>query len=529
MVFNSLEFLVFITLFLPLYFWLKREARLLLCLMASYLFYGWWDWRFLSLLMLTTAIDFYLGSLMSRHREEGFRRRMIVVSVVVNLTILGFFKYFNFFIDSFREMALSMGWAVSDHTLNIVLPIGISFYTFQSMSYTIDIYRNEIEPEKNLLRFATFVALFPQLVAGPIVRASDFLPQFQDDKRFDWNRVISGTGRVLWGFFKKVAIADSLAPFVDQCFEAPQAFSSLHLVIGVVFYSFQIYCDFSGYSDIAIGLARIMGFTFLENFKTPYFSQTFSEFWTRWHISLSSWLRDYLYIPLGGNRGASRFSFLLFAVFIVLALGGGIWSLAVAGDYWILVIAFAYLALLILPRWLSPANTQAIPTGINLMLTMLIGGLWHGANWTFVFWGFLHGLYLFVQRLLGPLFGQVMRFFHLPGFARAGVNIVLVYFFTCLAWIYFRSPDFATASAMIKGISKLELLDFSSIVNKFQVIKGFALIAMLLFVEIIHLKYNLGTVIIRRPLFRVAAFAALLWVIAFFGTFGAKAFIYFQF
>lgn len=528
MVFNSLEFLVFIGIFLPLYFLLKKEARLILCLAASYVFYGWWDWRFLFLLILTTVIDYSLGWFMARNTDDNFRKKLIFFSVVVNLSILGFFKYFNFFIDSFRTMMVNFGMEVSEQYLNILLPIGISFYTFQSMSYTIDIYRKEIEPEKNLLRFATFVALFPQLVAGPIVRASDFLPQFQEDKKFDWDRFISGTGRVLWGFFKKMAIADSLAPFVDQCFEAPQAFSSLHLLIGVVFYSFQIYCDFSGYSDIAIGLARILGFTFLENFKSPYFSQNFSEFWTRWHISLSSWLRDYLYIPLGGNRGANSLAYSLITVFILLALAGGGW-MWYHGNYWILLLCIAYIVLLFLPRLLTPKDSNAVPTGVNLMLTMLIGGLWHGANWTFVFWGFLHGLYLFVQRLFGGFFGKLMYFFHFPGYLKTAINILLVYFFTCFAWIFFRSPDFATAWSVVTGIGSFEQFNFDSIINKFQVIKGVLLILMLLMVEVASLKWDLGKAVIHQPVFRIASFAILLWLIAFFGTFGSKAFIYFQF
>ena len=284
---------------------LKGKARLLLCLTGSYFFYGWWDWRFLGLIVISTLVDYTVGLFLERTREQKSRTQLLVLSMVVNLGFLAFFKYFNFFIESFAEMLVSTGLNPSISTLNIVLPVGISFYTFQSMSYTIDVYYRKIQVEPNFIRFATFISFFPQLVAGPIVRASDFLPQFQTDKKFEWDRFNAGVSQVLWGFFKKVAVADSLAPFVDQCFADPGAYSSIHLTIGVIFYSFQIYCDFSGYSDIAIGLARILGFDFPRNFRTPYFSKNFSEFWTRWHISLSSWLRDYLYIPLGGNRGGS--------------------------------------------------------------------------------------------------------------------------------------------------------------------------------------------------------------------------------
>jgi D-alanyl-lipoteichoic acid acyltransferase DltB (MBOAT superfamily) len=475
MIFNSLTFLVFATIFLPVYFTLKGNARLRWALAGSYLFYGWWDWRFLSLIIISTMVDFYLGLVIDRENDDHRRKQLLTVSMVVNLGFLGFFKYFDFFTDSFIAMLQGFGLNPSTHTLDIILPVGISFYTFQSMSYTIDVYRRQLQAEHSLLKFSTFVAFWPQLVAGPIVRASDFLPQFQKDHGWDWNRAISGTGQILWGFFKKVAIADSLAPFVDQCFLEPAAFTSVNLWIGIIFYSFQIYCDFSGYSDIAIGFARVLGFDFPENFRTPYFSQNFSEFWTRWHISLSSWLRDYLYIPLGGNR---------YGTFM---------------------------------------------TYRNLMLTMLLGGLWHGANWTFVFWGFLHGLYLVVQRLWGKTFGAFMNALSLPKPLQVGINIALVYFFTNLAWIFFRSPNFATATQFINGMASFEGFDFVNVMNKFIVLKGCLLIGFLLTVEISDLKLNWGSVVVRNPVFRVASFAVLLWMIAMFGTFGSNAFIYFQF
>ena len=319
-----------------------------------------------------------------------------------------------------------------------------------------------------------------------------------------------------------MAVADSLALFVDQCFEAPGSFSSMHLTIGVIFYSFQIYCDFSGYSDIAIGLARIMGFDFPDNFRTPYFSRNFSEFWTRWHISLSSWLRDYLYIPLGGNRGGSISSYFFIFLFMILVsvMTGWWWVIALNG----IIVALSYF-------YMKQGDQQKIIvfTYMNLMVTMLLGGLWHGASWAFVFWGFLHGAYLVIQRLVGPYFGKFMDAIHSPKFIKDGVNIALVYFFTCLAWIYFRSPDFGVATQVIERISSLENFNFSSVINKFVVIKGFLLIGMLLVVEIADFKFNFSDLIIRKPVFRVVSFAAILWLIAFFGTFGASAFIYFQF
>ena len=475
MLFNSLIFFVFLAAFLPLYFAMRGRERLVLCLLASYFFYGWWDWRFLTLIASSTILDYYLGMAIGRTDDEGQRKRLLLVSMVVNLGVLAFFKYFNFFTDSFVEMVGTFGWDPGWNTLNIILPVGISFYTFQSMSYTIDIYRRQIPVEPDLLRFATFISFFPQLVAGPIVRASEFLPQFQKDRSFKWDNFISGTAQMAWGFFKKVAIADSLAPFVDQCFAAPDTFSSIHLLIGVIFYSFQIYCDFSGYSDIAIGLARVMGFEFPKNFRTPYFSQNFSEFWTRWHITLSSWLRDYLYISLGGNRRGTLFTYR------------------------------------------------------NLMLTMLLGGLWHGASWVFVFWGFLHGMYLVVQRLTSKPWNRLLNGLRVPKFAQFGINVLMVYVLTCFAWIYFRSPDFGIATDIITGIGSFENMSFSSVINKFVVIKGFLLIAILLCTEIADIRFRFRGEVVARPALRVVGLATLFWLIAFFGTFDSEAFLYFQF
>ncbi len=411
------------------------------------------------------------------------RKAVLGFSMLMNLGILGFFKYFNFFAEGFASMIREMGMTPSWTTLHIILPVGISFYTFQSMSYTIDVYRREIKWEPSLLRFAAFIALFPQLVAGPIMRARDLLPQMHDDKKFEWRAWHSGLGRVLWGFFKKIAIADSLAPFVDQCFNAPESFGSLHLLIGVVFYSFQIYCDFSGYSDIAIGLARMMGYHFPENFRTPYFSRSFSEFWTRWHISLSSWLRDYLYIPLGGNRNGK------------------------------------------------------LGTYRNNMLTMLLGGLWHGANLAFVFWGFLHGLYLIMQRLISPAWHRLVSVLRLPGIVSGGVEMATVYALTLLAWVFFRSGSvglaggnsFATAHALLGGIFSGEGFSFGAVINKFQVIKGVLLIGILVGVELSNVRFHWNIRQVEQPVLRMVLFASVLWLIAFFGSFGANAFIYFQF
>ena len=480
MVFNSITFLVFSGIFFPIYFLTKGSLRLWWILIASYVFYGWWDKRFLSLIMISTLMDFSFGRLIGITEDKRKRKLYLGLSMMMNLGFLCFFKYFNFFIDSFKLMLESFGLHPSMGSLNIILPIGISFYTFQSLSYTIDIYRKEIPVENNLLKFASFIALFPQLVAGPIVRARDLLPKMNDDKPFTWENFNSGLGRILWGFFKKVAVADSLALFVDQSWEMQGRFGSMHLLIAVVFYSFQIYCDFSGYSDIAIGLARIMGYKFPENFRTPYFSKSFSEFWTRWHISLSSWLRDYVYIPLGGNRFGK------------------------------------------------------LSTYKNNMLTMLIGGFWHGANWAFVFWGFLHGLYLILQRIVQPVWKSIGKLTRMPKFMHQGISILVVYLLTLLGWIYFRSGSmgrgsFSIANDIISSILSFDRFSWNDVVNKFQVMKGFLLIAVLLLLEISNPYFKWNFVQLERPGIRIALFAGVLWLIALFGTFSANSFIYFQF
>ncbi len=483
MVFNSVIFFVFIGLFFPIYFATRGRVRLWVMLSASYVFYGAWDWRFLSLILVSTCIDYYLGLSLDKTSDQSRRKRLLQLSLFANLGFLAFFKYFNFFIESATAGLHGLGYDGSLSTLNIILPVGISFYTFQSMSYSIDVYRRQIPVEHDFVRFATFISFFPQLVAGPIVRASDFLHQFGEDKRFEWNRFNVGLGQVIWGFFKKVAIADAIAPVVDQCFAGPELYGGVYLAIGVVFYSFQIYCDFSGYSDIAIGLARIMGFDFPRNFNKPYFSQDFSEFWQRWHISLSGWLRDYLYIPLGGSRGSKWFT----------------WR--------------------------------------NLMITMLLGGLWHGAAWVFVLWGFLHGSYQVIGRVLSPYWQRFWSVVGAPRWAQVPINVAIVYFLTCVAWVYFRAgapnipmgEQLTVAHGVLGGIFSGEGWNTGAILNKFIVLKGVLLIGVLLAVELLDERITLWRLVETSPGFRVASFAGVLWLIALFGVFSASAFIYFQF
>lgn len=375
-----------------LFFFLFRNrpvAQIILLLSASYLFYGWWKISFLWLILFSSALDFVVGHLIAGTSDRRRKKWYLCLSLAGNLGLLGYFKYANFFVESAAGFLAACGWDPAWPVLEIVLPVGISFYTFQSLSYSLDIYFEKIEPEKSFLRFLLFVAAFPQLVAGPIVRARDFLPQLRGNlfARSD----DSGLFYILYGLFKKILIADLLGYYiVDHVFQAPQTYSAGVLLLGVYAYAFQIFFDFSAYSDIAIGLGRIFGLTLPVNFRSPYLAQSPSEFWHRWHITLSTWLRDYLYIPLGGNR-------------------------------------------------VSPVRHA-----VNLMVVMLLGGLWHGANWTFVMWGGLHGAYLVLHKWIGRE-GPA-------GPGRAALNRLLFFHLVCLTWIFFRSPDFATAGHYLRGL-----------------------------------------------------------------------------
>ena len=360
-----------------------RIFRHVYLLVASYVFYGWWDWRFCFLMLLLTVVAYSTA----KHLDnERYRRLAITIGIAVPLLILAFFKYTNFFLDSF-----SSAFGIENmRSLNIILPVGISFYTFQSMSYTIDVYRKKIKPAK-LLDVALYISFFPQLVAGPIVKAQDFLPQLEQDRRVTLKGLEAGLQIFVMGMFKKIVLADRLSVFVDDVFAAPAAYSSLTVILAVISYALQIYFDFSGYSDMAIGCAKCMGYDLQRNFNLPYLSKNPSEFWKRWHISLSTWLQEYLYIPLGGNRkGKTR-------------------------------------------------------TYINLMLTMILGGLWHGASWTFVIWGTLHGLALCVHKAVAKSRRDKK---HLP----APVLILINNIFVCLCWIFFRADRFGTALCVLNKI-----------------------------------------------------------------------------
>jgi len=405
MVFNSLQYLVFFPLVFVVYWQLKRRAQNILLLAASWFFYAMWDWRFLGLMLLTTGVDFAVGRYLAMEEDDRKRKLAFGLSLGLNLAVLGFFKYFDFFIGSAADLLRAMGLDASEPTLRILLPVGISFYTFHGISYTFDVYRRDIKAANSLLDFAVFVAFFPQLVAGPIGRAHIQLPQFENDRSpLRADQVKSGLALILLGLFKKVAIADALAPFVDETFTNATSSSWLVLLAGAYAFALQIYGDFAGYSDVARGSSRLLGIELPLNFEQPYLSRNITVFWRTWHISLSNWLRDYLYIPLGGNRGGRS------------------------------------------------------KTYRNLMLTMVLGGLWHGAAWTFVAWGTLHGLYLCAHRAFterpggaGNAHNRVGRFTRADVLPAIGTFQLVVF-----AWIFFRAASFTQAFEVITGILTLQ-------------------------------------------------------------------------
>ena len=410
MLFNSIEFLLFLpTIFILYWFVFNKNLKYqnTLILVSSYVFYGWWDYRFLSLIFLSTIVDYVIGLNIFNQSSKKKQKLLLWGSVLFNLSVLGFFKYYNFFIDSWVELFSSVGYEIkSVWTLNIILPVGISFYTFQTMSYTIDIYRKKVEPTKDFISFASFVSFFPQLVAGPIERASNLLPQILKKREFQYEQVNQGLKLILWGMFKKVVIADSLAPIVDDIFSNYQDFGGGTLWLGAIYFSFQIYCDFSGYSDIAIGTSKLLGFELMSNFKFPYFSRNIGEFWRRWHISLSTWFRDYLYIPLGGSQEG---------------------------------------------KWKSIRN---------IFIIFLVSGFWHGANWTFIFWGLFHSI-LFLPTFMfnknRNYTSSIIAANTLLPSLKEFINVVTTFLLVTIGWVFFRSESigdsFSYLTSMISNIN----------------------------------------------------------------------------
>jgi len=392
MLFNSIEFLLFLPIVFVLYWFVfNKSLRIqnILILVSSYLFYGWWDFRFLSLIILSTVVDYIMGLNIPKQESPKKQKLLLWSSVLFNLFVLGFFKYYNFFIESWLKLFSTVGYEIqSTWTLNIILPVGISFYTFQSMSYVIDIYNKRLEPTKDIISFASYVSFFPQLVAGPIERATNLLPQIMKRREFQYKQGVQGLRLILWGMFKKVVIADSLAPIVDNTFSNYQDFGGGTLWLGLIYFSFQIYCDFSGYSDIAIGTSKLFGFELMSNFKFPYFSRNIGEFWRRWHISLSTWFRDYLYIPLGGSKQG---------------------------------------------KWKSVRN---------IFIIFLVSGFWHGANWTFIFWGLFHSV-LFLpsfifktnRTYISSIIGEDTL---IPTF-KEFTQVTRTFLLVTIGWVFFRS------------------------------------------------------------------------------------------
>ncbi|HXV28408.1 MAG TPA: MBOAT family O-acyltransferase, partial [bacterium] len=399
MLFNSVQFFIFFGLVYSLYLVSRHRWQNRILLAASLIFYAAWDWRFLSLILLTVTTDYTVGLKIAGTEDPRKRKNYLLISLVSNLTILGFFKYFNFFIGNFEALLRTMGLPVSTPALHIVLPVGISFYTFQSLSYVIDIYRRDLKPTSRYFDYALYISFFPQLVAGPIERATHLLPQVLSPRKVTLEKFYSGCYLIFWGLFQKVFVADNLVKLVDPVFASGPPYDGFKVLTAVYAFAFQIYCDFAGYSNIARGLGQCMGFDIMFNFNLPYFSTNPREFWKRWHISLSTWLRDYLYIPLGGNRK-------------------GTWK-----------------------------------TYRNLILTMLLGGLWHGASWTYIFWGAYHGLLLVIHRMSEPFFGTLRAvkkgFLEKTWFA---VRVVFFFHFICLGWLFFRAKSIGQAFLMLKSL-----------------------------------------------------------------------------
>lgn len=468
MLFNSFDFLVFFLVVFCVQYGLAHRPRNLFLLAASYFFYGCWDWRFLGLMAVSTIIDYCCSHAIASNDDTARRRRLLTLSIVVNLSILGFFKYAGFFVDSWVTLADSAGIELAPRTWKIILPVGISFYTFQTMSYTWDVYRGEMKPLKNFWDFALYVAFFPQLVAGPIERGKHLSPQIQSGPRTTLPGFQFGSWLVLKGLFKKAVIADNLSPIVDSMFslESPTA---VQVMVGVYAFAFQIYCDFSGYTDMARGVGRMMGYDLSLNFRLPYFATNPSEFWQRWHISLSSWLRDYLYIPLGGSRGG------------------------------------------------------ALRTYRNLMLTMVLGGLWHGAAWTFVIWGCFHGLLLIMHRRItrGVQLSKSMSRLTYP------LRLVAMFHLTCLGWLIFRAESLVNLQAMLAGLTRFDLPSVGDWRNLWM------LAVLCLPLIALHAAKERTKQLVFVPnlsLFpKLVISIAMVIAILSIGSFGKQDFIYFQF
>jgi D-alanyl-lipoteichoic acid acyltransferase DltB (MBOAT superfamily) len=482
MLFNSIDFAIFLPIVFILYWFVMNESLKLqnfLIVASSYLFYGWWDWRFLSMVLFSSLVDYFIGIGLSKQENHIKRKVLLWTSIIVNLGFLGFFKYYNFFLDNFITAFSLFGTEIKANSLNIILPVGISFYTFQTLSYSIDVYKRKLEPTKDFIAFSAFVTFFPQLVAGPIERATHLLPQFYKKRIFDYLKAVDGMRQILWGLFKKIVIADNCAEYANLIFNNSTDYSGSTLLLGALFFTFQIYGDFSGYSDIAIGTSRLFGFDLMRNFNFPYFSRDIAEFWRRWHISLSTWFRDYLYFPLGGSHGGT---------------------------------------------WMKIRNTFII---------FIVSGFWHGANWTFIVWGALNAIY-FLPLLLtnnnrnnleivaqGKLIPSIKEF----------LSILLTFTLTVFAWIFFRAENMGHAVSYISEILSPSLLTIPMFGRIYNALITIILVGVFVLIEWQgregqYAISNLG-IKWKRPL-RYAMYYVIIIVIFWFGG-KEQQFIYFQF
>jgi alginate O-acetyltransferase complex protein AlgI len=476
MLFNSIEFCLFFVVVNMLYFSLKHEFRWLLLLVSSCFFYMFYIPYYILILGFTIVIDYFIGIYLEELKLNNRNPKpFLIFSIIINISILFFFKYYNFFLYGIQSVALNFQIHIPVAPLSFLLPIGLSFHTFQAMSYTIEVYRGNQKAERHFGIYALYVMFFPQLVAGPIERPQNLLHQFHEKHYFDYDRIKSGLILMLWGLFKKVVIADRLALYSDVVFQNPQQYHGIALIIATFFFTFQIYCDFSGYSDIAIGAARVMGFTLMRNFNFPYFAYSISDFWKRWHISLSTWFKDYLYIPLGGNRVDSlRFYF-------------------------------------------------------NILVVFAISGLWHGANWTFLCWGILQGIFLIFETIV-PLY-----------FLPKSIRFIITFLLISVSWIIFRSNSISDSVYVLTHLfykldEQLSSIFIKGVVNigvqtsRNSLLLSFFLISIIIAIEFLDKKYSISILLSKMSSFlRWCIYYAIILAILFLGVYENKQFIYFQF
>jgi len=502
MLFNSITFFVFLSIVFPLYLLLPHRLQNRMLLLASYIYYGWWDWRLCSLLIMSTGVNYYCGiHIYNNLNTVQKAKRWKLAAIIFNLTLLGIFRYLNFFTAELVNTLRQLGLDWHFESLNIILPIGISFYTFQALSYSFDIYRKELKPTKNIWDFALFISFFPQLLAGPIERAKNLIPQIIQKRTLSIEQFYHGCYLVFWGLFKKVCIADSIAVFVTPVFNQWQVgtYSWVEIIAAVVFFGIQIYCDFSGYSDIARGVANLMGFNLMLNFNLPYFSKSPSEFWRRWHISLSTWFRDYVYIPLGGSRPSKESS-------KELSISKWIHS-----------------------KWLNPCIFR------NIMITFALSGLWHGANWTFIVWGVYNGLLLIFHKIYTDLLGaygfykqwRQSRIYKL-------IATTVTFIFICYGWLIFRADNLTQAWQMTNTLFKESGAishHFYGISNKLSIVLSLISVSLLLIIQCFQYvrndlmwMYNQKYWVIRGLFYFI-----LICLLIIGASFHAKEFIYFQF